>query len=93
MLRRLLMSLAIAAPITVGGMAVAPSAEAQWGPPPPPPHWGGPPPPRGWRPPPPPRPYYRPPPPPPRCWVERQRVWVDGPYGPRRVWRDVRICR
>lgn len=91
MLKKLVLSLAVAAPLAMTGLVAAPStAEAQWGPPPP--HWGGPPPPPRWhRPPPPPHWGWRPPPP--RCWMERQRVWVDGPWGPRRIWRDVRVCR
>jgi hypothetical protein len=30
---------------------------------------------------------------PPRCWYETQRHRVWGPYGPRWVSRQVRICR
>lgn len=28
-----------------------------------------------------------------RCWVQRERVRVWGPHGPRWVWRSVRVCR
>jgi hypothetical protein len=90
MLKRFMLTLAVVVPMAATASIVAPTAaEAQWGPPPPR-HWGPPPPPR-WGGPPPRHWGWRPPPP--RCWTERQRVWVDGPWGPRRVWQNVRVCR
>lgn len=97
MVKTFILSLAVAAPLALAGLVAVPStAEAQWGPPyggwdgPPPRHrgWDGPSRHGGWDG----RPrWHRPPPP--RCWMDRQRVWVDGPWGPHREWRTIRVCR